>query len=119
MGYQRISGIQHETQIRLTIFVERCGHTKDQSIDIGGTCKVGRRLETPPNGARNRLSGDVLDITLALGDAVDLGLIDIETNHSIPNFCVTKYQRQPDVTQTDNTDASGALVQATKKLLLH
>jgi len=46
----------------------------------------------------------MLDITLALRQSIYFGIIDIETDYFIPNFCVPKHEGETNIAHPDNTN---------------
>ena len=51
------------------------------------------------------LGGDVLDVRVALAQGGDLGLVDVDPDDVEPGFGETDRQRQPDIAQSDDSDA--------------
>ena len=86
---------RNKAEIRLSIFVQRGGHTDDDDIHVGQARKVCRRAKIPCKFADLDLCGrNSVDVGPARVESCNLMLVDVKTSHSEVLFRVEQSKRQ-------------------------
>src|SRR5688500_15388087 len=93
-------------QIRIAALVERRRHADDDAVSLGESPHVGGGLERVfGNELRDRRRIDVLDVTLAGFELVDLALVNIESQTAETRGRKRSNQRETDIAKANDTDA--------------
>src|ERR1022692_128488 len=99
MGCYGLSGIGNETEIWLSIFVQRRGHTDDDGIHFGQARKLCGRTETLRARRLDLCRWNSTNVGSTRGESCDLTLVDVKTRHSKLRFGVEQSKGQAHVTE--------------------
>src|ERR1019366_4035561 len=92
-------GIGNETEIRLSIFVQRRGHTDDDGIHVGQAGKLCGRTETLRARRLDLCRWNSTNVGSPRGESCDLMLVDVKTRYAKLRFGVEQSKRQTHITQ--------------------
>ncbi len=78
MGRKGVCSIGNEAEVRFVILVERSGDADDDGVHLIHAGVVGGGGKALRVGSPDFLCADAVDVRSALGESVDLALIDVE-----------------------------------------
>ena len=103
--------------VGLAIFVEWSGHANNDGIHLGDASEIGCRGEAVLLGCLDLIGKDAHDVGRAIGDGLDLLIVNIEASDGEFLLAVEKSQRQSDIAQADDSDLGGASLHLAGKLV--
>ena len=104
---ERRRGVQEEGEVGLAGPGERGRDADDHGVTGGEVGVGGGRLEQIAAGLEDRV-GDVLDVAAATAQALDLGLVGVESDDLVPGLGEGDRQRQADVSEADDPYLHGS-----------
>ena len=106
-------GVQERAEVRLAVARQRrrdADEDRLRLVQLDEAIGEAAVLEHGPEA----LGGDVLDVGVALAQPGDLGLVDVDADDVEPGFGEADGQWQPDVAQSDDSDAHAASPSASR-----
>ena len=110
MGREGVRRIGDEAEVGFVIFVERSGDADDDGVHGIQAGVVGGGGKALRLGGADFFFGDAVDVRLALGEDVDLTLIDVEAGDGKLLRAEQQGQRQSHIAQADDADLRLALL---------
>src|SRR6266481_6431782 len=103
MRRDAFTSLKDVRNIRLAIFIQRCGNTNNYRLNVFDRGEVSRSRKLPfLHQFLDGRSVDMLNVAFALINRLDLGPVNIQPDHehSAPRKLQTKWQTH--ITQSDN-----------------
>src|SRR6202158_130148 len=98
-------GVGNKTEIWLSIFVQRRGHTDDDGIHFSQAREFCGRTETLRACRLNLCRWNSTNVGSTRGESCDLTLVDVKTRYPKLRLGVEQSQRKAHVTETDHAYA--------------
>jgi hypothetical protein len=104
----KLGGVKNERKVWLFVVTQWCGHANQDCVGLLQIHWI-RGSQEPRAGLDviEEVLPKVVDIRLARLDAVDLALVDVETNHLEARLQAGVREWQPHVAEADDADSGG------------